>query len=73
MMEFVLFAGHQRNVTARSAQAVISASFFFARSACLFVMAPASTISSIFLSLDICFNLVFALEIFRLDVGNASL
>ncbi len=55
------------------AQAGISASFFLARSACRSVMAPASTISSIFLSVDICFSLVFALEIFRLDVGNASL
>lgn len=55
------------------AQAGVSLSFFFARSACLLVMAPASTISSIFLSFVICFSVVFALRIFWVDVGTANL
>ncbi len=62
-----------RKRIAGSAHAGVSASFFFARSAWLLVMAPASTMSSIFLNFVMCFSLIFAMRILWLDVGNSSL
>ena len=65
--------GEERDVRRAFAQSGVSASFFFARSAWLLVITPASTISSIFLSMGICLSLALALRILWLDVGNATL
>jgi hypothetical protein len=54
-------------------QADVSASFFFARSACISVMAPALTISSIRLSFGISRSVCFALRILWIDDDDTSL
>jgi hypothetical protein len=50
-----------------------SPSFFLAKAACLSVSAPALTIRSIFLDIDMSFNDSFASLIFWLEDGRASL
>gem|GEM_PF-3872971 len=54
-------------------QAEVSASVLRAFAACSSVMAPALTISSIRFSFGIAFSDFFALRIFWLDDGRASL
>lgn len=58
---------------ATSAQAGVSISFFLARSACISVMAPVLTISSIRLSFDISLSVFFAFRILWLDEVNVNL
>jgi len=52
---------------------LVSYTLFLARSACSGVITQASTISSIFLSFGISLSSFFALLIFSLDAGIASL